>query len=281
MNGRSSMLSACCNHHAALIFFFGSIAAASTAPFIPRARGGRAHPVRTPGNYEHERNDCSTTDRAGFVMPQSTICAYMTGPELHQRLQQLLGTRSQPSALRRPGARESTGFAIRPTMDLIRGLVALEDAHSIQAQEIAALLASKTAQTGVGAVSASAYAGPPPPCCARSGFCRGQAGHLELAPDIVPLLPDRNLRTAARRALGIHGAEIMDYLAAVLSDEDPESCCSMRNPWILSRIPACGMPPASWCKSKRKRLSPEIPDRQGAEPDARAQSETAGESGAR
>jgi HEAT repeat protein len=121
-------------------------------------------------------------------------------------------------------------------MNLIRNLVTLEGIHATKAQEIAALLAARLPKEESVPFLRRRIKDPRHEVAAGAIFAAGQAGQLDLASDIVPLLSDRNLRSAARQALASMGPGIMDDLAAVLSDDNQDFAVRCEIPWILSRI---------------------------------------------
>jgi ATP:ADP antiporter, AAA family len=124
----------------------------------------------------------------------------------------------------------------RPSIDMIRCLMALDGKLAIQAHELAAGLAARLPSEESVPLLRSLIRDSRWQVSAGAIAAAGHAGHAELVSDIMPLLFDRKLRAASRQALVSLGLQVTIELGAVLGNENADPVIRHEIPWILARI---------------------------------------------
>jgi AAA family ATP:ADP antiporter len=201
----------------------------------------REEAVRTlhalPGNHEADAESL-LTDEADAVRSAAIEYLCLHDPaRTRERLRQLLehaDPRIRFAAVRCAANQPASIF--RPSMNLIRGLVALGGKEAIQAHEVAARLGARLSREESVPFLRNLIHDSRRPVSAAAIGAAGQAGLTELAPDIIPLLSDRELRAASRRALVFLGPKITGELSATLEDAARDPAIRWEIPWILGRI---------------------------------------------
>lgn len=128
-------------------------------------------------------------------------------------------------------------LTFRPSMELIRSLLSIDGNESLKAHEAAARLAGRLPEALSVPFLHQLLRDPRPEVVAAAVMASGQTGRLELAPEILPLLSNRELRPACRQALVFFGTRIVADLSAALADEKRDPAVRREIPWILGRIP--------------------------------------------
>jgi HEAT repeat protein len=154
-----------------------------------------------------------------------------------ERLQQLLDHTN--ADIRFAAGRFAVGqpdLARRPSTDLIRGLMALDGVRSVQATEVAARLAARLPEPEsvplLRRLLLDSHRQAPSGAAAGTRY----SGRQGIVTEIVPLLSDKNLRSASRQALVSIGPKITNDLAAMLEDESRDPAIRREIPWILGRM---------------------------------------------
>jgi HEAT repeat protein len=129
-----------------------------------------------------------------------------------------------------------TDITRRPSMDLIRSLMALDRVRSIEVNEAAARLAARLPERESAPLLRRLLLEQPRQSAPAGSDAGVQAGRQKLVFEILPLLSDKNLRPASRQALVSIGPKITADLAEVLGDASRDSAVRCEIPWILGRL---------------------------------------------
>jgi HEAT repeat protein len=133
-------------------------------------------------------------------------------------------------------AAEREDPATTPSMDLIRGLLAIEGNDALRAQVVSAKLAARLPVAESISTLRKLLQHDHPEVASAAARAAGKAGHLDLLFDILPMLTHKRLRKAARYALTQYGPRIAGTLGDVLSDARQDMDLRREIPWVLSQF---------------------------------------------
>ncbi|HYK90857.1 MAG TPA: Npt1/Npt2 family nucleotide transporter [Acidobacteriota bacterium] len=190
-----------------------------------------------PGNHDAEAERLFSDASAGVRLAAVEYLCSHDLSKTAERLSSLL-THENPD-IRLAAARcasNQPSSAFRPSMDLVRNLMTLEGSGSIQAREAAARLAAQLPAPDAVSVLREFLRDHRPEIAGAAALAAGGAGHMDLLPEILPMLARRALRAASRQALVLFGSQITAELGAVLSDEKRDLALRREVPWVLSQL---------------------------------------------
>ena len=202
----------------------------------------RAEAVRTlkalPGDHLREveplLQDSSDEVRVAAVEYVCTLDPANAAARL-QSLMEHESTDVRLSAVRWAADRSEASF--RPSLEFVRGLLALEGPIRTQARAAAAQLAARLPHSESLAVIKELLEDPEPKVVGSVARAAARAGHLELIFQVLPMLQQRNLRREAREALIMFGSRATGTLGDVLADPHAPLALRREIPWVLGRIP--------------------------------------------
>ncbi len=197
--------------------------------------------IALPADFERDA-ECLLSDASAGVRFAAVeyLCSYDPAKSA-ERLRILLGHGNPDirlAAARCAADQPSSVYAA--TKDLIRNLTALDGSQSVQAHEVAARLAARLPAPESVVLLREFLRDPRPGVAGAAARAAGSAGHMELVPEILPLVAQRDLRGASREALVSFGPQITPDLGVVLGDEECDPAIRRQIPWVLGRLETAG-----------------------------------------
>jgi AAA family ATP:ADP antiporter len=205
------------------------------SPFV------REEAVRTlhalPGDYEAEAERLLADTAPGVRKVAVEYLCTHDPAKTGERLQSLLNNENPDIRIVASRcAADQPESIFKPSMDLIRSLMAIDGPRSTQAHVVAARLGARLPASESTALLRELLRDPRVEVAAAAAMEAGSAGHLELVPEVLPMLGRRDLRAASRQGLVNFGPQIIAELGAALRDEQRDLALRREIPCVLSQF---------------------------------------------